>query len=40
MYHRRVGSMGANTNPQEYLKVKKLPGHMGVERVTVQILML
>ncbi|HOM03661.1 MAG TPA: 50S ribosomal protein L3 [Acetivibrio sp.] len=36
MYHRRVGSMGANTNPARVFKGKKLPGHMGVERVTVQ----
>lgn len=36
MYHRRVGSMGANTSPARVFKGKKLPGHMGVERVTVQ----
>lgn len=36
MYHRRVGSMGANTNPARVFKGKKLPGHMGVQRVTVQ----
>ncbi|AEV70343.1 50S ribosomal protein L3 [Acetivibrio clariflavus] len=36
MYHRRVGSMGANTNPARVFKGKKLPGHMGVERVTIQ----
>ena len=36
MYHRRVGSMGANTNPARVFKGKKLPGHMGVEKVTVQ----
>lgn len=36
MYHRRVGSMGANTNPARVFKGKKLPGHMGVDRVTVQ----
>lgn len=36
MYHRRVGSMGANTNPARVFKGKKLPGHMGVDNVTVQ----
>jgi len=36
MYHRRVGSMGANTNPARVFKGKKLPGHMGVQRVTIQ----
>lgn len=36
MYHRRVGSMGANTSPARVFKGKKLPGHMGVDRVTVQ----
>jgi large subunit ribosomal protein L3 len=36
MYHRRVGSMGANTTPARVFKGKKLPGHMGAENVTVQ----
>lgn len=36
MYHRRVGSMGANTSPARVLKGKKLPGHMGYVTVTVQ----
>lgn len=36
MYHRRVGSMSANTNPARVFKGKKLPGHMGLEKVTVQ----
>ncbi len=36
MYHRRVGSMGSNTNPARVFKGKKLPGHMGSENVTVQ----
>ncbi|NLL06624.1 MAG: 50S ribosomal protein L3 [Clostridiaceae bacterium] len=35
-YHRGVGSLGANSNPARVFKGKKLPGHMGVERVTVQ----
>jgi len=36
MYHRRVGSMGPNTDPGRVFKGKKLPGHMGAENVTVQ----
>jgi len=36
MYHRRVGSMGANTSPARVFKGKKLPGHMGADNVTVQ----
>ena len=37
-YHRGVGSMGPNTDPGRVFKGKKMPGHMGCERVTVQIL--
>lgn len=36
MYHRRVGSMSANTNPARVFKGKKLPGHMGADNVTIQ----
>lgn len=36
MYHRRVGSMSANTSPARVFKGKRLPGHMGVDSVTVQ----
>ena len=36
MYHRRPGSMGANTSPARVFKGKKLPGHMGVDKITVQ----
>jgi large subunit ribosomal protein L3 len=36
MYHRRVGSMGSNTTPARVFKGKRLPGHMGLDRVTVQ----
>ncbi|MCX7843602.1 MAG: 50S ribosomal protein L3 [Clostridia bacterium] len=36
MYHRRVGSMSANTNPARVFKGKRLPGHMGMDNVTVQ----
>ncbi len=35
-YHRRPGSLGACSTPSRVMKNKKLPGHMGVERVTVQ----
>ncbi|MEN8907029.1 MAG: 50S ribosomal protein L3 [Clostridiales bacterium] len=35
-YHRRPGSMGACSTPSRVLKGKKLPGHMGVDKVTVQ----
>lgn len=34
-YHRGPGSMGACSTPSKVLKGKKLPGHMGVDRVTV-----
>ena len=34
-YHRRPGSMGT-LRPMRVLKGKKLPGHMGVETVTIQ----
>ena len=33
--HRHPGSMGACSTPSRVLKGKKLPGHMGVDRVTV-----
>ncbi len=36
MYHRRVGSMSANTSPARVFKGKKLPGHMGLDNTTVQ----
>lgn len=36
MYHRRVGSMGANTDPARVLPGKRLPGRMGGGRTTVQ----
>lgn len=35
-YHRRVGSLGSAATPGRVLPGKKLPGHMGAERVTVQ----
>mgnify|MGYP000896182592 CR=1 FL=1 len=35
-YHRGPGSMGACSNPGRVMKGKKLPGHLGVEKVTIQ----
>ena len=35
-YHRGVGSMGANSSPSRVFKNKKMAGHLGNERVTVQ----
>lgn len=35
-YHRASGSMGACSTPSKVRKGKRLPGHMGVEKVTVQ----
>jgi large subunit ribosomal protein L3 len=35
-YHRGVGSMGSSAAPSRVIKGKKLPGHMGVDNVTVQ----
>lgn len=34
--HRAVGSMSAHTDPSRVFKNKKMPGHYGHERVTVQ----
>ena len=34
--HRHAGSMGACSDPSRVAKGKKLPGHFGVDRVTVQ----
>jgi large subunit ribosomal protein L3 len=35
-YHRSAGSMGASSYPSKVFKGKKLPGHMGAVKVTVQ----
>ena len=35
-YHRGSGSMGACSAPGRVMKGKKLPGHMGVAKVTIQ----
>ncbi len=40
MYHRRPGSMGATSTPGRVFKGKKLPGHMGVDTVTIQNLVI
>src|SRR5574344_2632494 len=36
MYHRRPGSMGSTSTPGRVFKGKNLPGHMGVETVTIE----
>lgn len=36
MSHRRIGSMGSNTDPGRVLKGHRLPGHMGHARRTTQ----
>ncbi len=35
-YHRGVGSLGSTSSPSRVFKGKGLPGHMGVDKVTVQ----
>ena len=40
MYHRRPGSMGSGTSPGRVYKGKREPGHMGVEKITVQNLVV
>jgi len=40
MFHRIPGSMGASSQPSRTLKNRKLPGHMGDVRVTIQKLKL
>ncbi len=40
MYHRRPGSMGPCSTPGRVFKGKKLPGHMGVDTVTIQNLII
>ncbi len=36
MHHRRVGSIGASTDPSRVLRGTHMPGHMGMDRVTVK----
>ena len=38
--HRHAGSMGACSSPSRIYKGKKMPGHMGAEKVTVQNLVV
>jgi len=40
MFHRAPGSIGASAYPSRVFKGKKLPGHMGNVRKTVQNLMI
>ena len=40
MFHRAPGSIGASAFPSRVVKGKKLPGHMGQERVTVRNLVV
>ena len=35
-FHRRPGSLGCRTSPGRVMKNKKMPGHYGVERTTIQ----
>jgi large subunit ribosomal protein L3 len=36
MSHRRIGSIGASSDPSRVVKGKSMPGHMGYDKVTVQ----
>lgn len=36
MSHRRIGSIGASSDPSRVFKGKTMPGHMGHQQVTVQ----
>ncbi len=36
MHHRRVGSIGSSSDPSRVYKGQHMPGHMGMDRVTVQ----
>ncbi len=40
MFHRAPGSIGASAEPSRVFKGKKLPGHMGNERKTIQNLLV
>ena len=40
MFHRRPGSIGASAYPSRVVKGKKLPGHLGDNRVTVRNLIV
>lgn len=36
MHHRRVGSIGSSSDPSRVYKGQHMPGHMGMDKVTVQ----
>ena len=36
MHHRRIGSMGSNTDPGRVLRGLHMPGHMGYDNVCIQ----
>ncbi len=36
MHHRRVGSIGASSDPSRVYRGQHMPGHMGTDKVTVQ----
>ncbi len=36
MHHRRIGSVSSSTEPSRVWKGRTMPGHMGMDRVTVQ----
>lgn len=36
MSHRRIGSIGASSDPSRVFKGKTMPGHMGHDKITVQ----
>ena len=38
MHHRRVGSIGSSSDPSRVYKGQHMPGHMGMDTVTVQSL--
>lgn len=40
MFHRAPGSIGASADPSRVLKGKKMPGHLGASRATVQNLLV
>ena len=35
-YHRHAGSNGACSSPSKVFKGKKMPGHMGAKKITIQ----
>ena len=35
-FHRHAGSNGAASDPSQVFKGKKMPGHMGAKKITIQ----